>query len=62
MYASRVGKGKYVLVALEHAKNATPVALGGYVVGSGQWEQAQSLVRPHTGAPSHGCSAAKPSI
>ena len=41
MYSSRVGEGKYVLVALEHAKNATPVALGGYVVGSGQWEQAQ---------------------
>ena len=62
MYSSRVREGKYVLVALEHAKNATPVALGGYVVGSGQWEQAQSLVRPHTCAPSHGCSAAKPSI
>ena len=41
MYSSRVGEGNYVLVALEHAKNATPVALGGYVVGSGQWEQAQ---------------------
>ena len=38
MYSSRVREGKYVLVALEHAKNATPVALGGYVVGSGQWE------------------------
>ena len=46
MYSSRVGEEKYVLVALEHANNATPVALGGYVVGSGRWEQAQSLL-PH---------------
>ena len=55
MYSSRVGEGKYVLVALEHAKNATPVALGGYVVGSGQWEQAQSVPSAPTlcGAPSH---------
>ena len=53
MYSSRVGEGKYVLVALEHAKNATPVALGGYVVGSGQWEQAvpsAPLARPLTDA------------
>ena len=39
-YSSRCAEGKYVLVALVHAANATPVALGGYVVGrSGQWDQ-----------------------
>ena len=50
MYSHRVQAGKYVLVALTHAKNATPVALGGYAVGSSQWEQAR-LCCPAAPAP-----------
>ena len=51
-YSSRCAEGKYVLVALVHAANATPVALGGYVVGrSGQWEQVLRDPPPVTHTP-----------